>query len=72
VVAALPSWALDRYGIPAPPPVTPERREEIRGTLGLFDAVFMGEPGVLEARQQITLRMRAAAGGPSRSGKAQG
>ncbi len=63
VVATLPIWALDRYGIPAPPPLTPERREEIRGTLGLFDAVFMGEPGVLEARQRITLRMRA--GGPS-------
>ena len=63
VVAAMPSWALDLYGIPAPSAITPERREEIRGTLGLFDAVFMGEPGVLEARQRITLRMRKAAQG---------
>ena len=61
VVATLPGWALDLYGIPASLAVTPERREEIRGTLGLFDAVFMGEPGVLEARQQIRLRMRKAA-----------
>jgi hypothetical protein len=26
----------------------------------VLDAVFLGEPGVLEARQRITLRMRAA------------
>jgi len=59
-LAALPGWARDLYGYPAPPPMTPARRTEIRQTLGVFDAVFMAEPGVLEARQQLVLRMRAA------------
>ena len=36
------------------------RRTEIRQALGVLDAVFLGEPGVLEARQRIALRMRAA------------
>ena len=58
VVASLPPWALSLYEIPAPPPLTPERRAEIRGALGLLDAVFLGEPGVLEARQRLALRMR--------------
>jgi len=61
-LATLPGWALGLYGYPAPPPVTPERRTEIRQTLGVFDAVFMAEPGVLEARQQLELRIRAARG----------
>jgi hypothetical protein len=26
----------------------------------VLDAVFLGEPGVLEARQRLALRMRAA------------
>jgi hypothetical protein len=43
------------------PDLTAARREEIRQALGVLDAVFIGEPGVLEARQRITLRMRAAA-----------
>jgi len=34
-------------------------RTEIRQALGVLDAVFLGEPGVLEARQAIILRMRA-------------
>jgi uncharacterized protein (DUF2236 family) len=59
-LTALPGWARDLYGYPAPPALTPERRNEIRQTLGVFDAVFMAEPGVLEARQQLALRMRAA------------
>jgi uncharacterized protein (DUF2236 family) len=58
-LATLPGWARDLYGYPDPPPVTPARRTEIRQTLGVFDAVFMAEPGVLEARQRLTLRMRA-------------
>jgi uncharacterized protein (DUF2236 family) len=58
-LTALPGWARDLYGYPAPPPLTPARRTEIRQTLGVFDAVFMAEPGVLEARQQLALRMRA-------------
>ncbi len=59
VVAALPSWARDMYDYP-PAPLTPARQTEIRQALGVLDAVFLGEPGMLEARQRITLRMRAA------------
>jgi hypothetical protein len=36
------------------------RRTEIRQALGVLDAVYLGEPGVLEARQRIMLRARAA------------
>ncbi len=60
-VAALPGWARDMYGYAAPPtmtPLTPVRRTEIRQTLGVLDAVFLAEPGVLEARQRLTVRMR--------------
>jgi len=59
-VAALPGWARDMYGYPAPPPLTAERRTEIRQALGVLDAVFLGEPGVLEARQRLAARMRSA------------
>ena len=59
-VAALPGWARDLYGYPAPPAITPARRNEIRQTLGVFDAVFLGEAGVLEARQALTVRVRSA------------
>ena len=69
-LAALPGWARDLYRYPAPPPMTPARRTEIRQTLGVFDAVFMAEPGVLEARQQLALRMRAAAAGSGGHGPA--
>jgi uncharacterized protein (DUF2236 family) len=62
-IASLPGWAREMYGYPEPPPVTPERRTEIRQTLGVFDAVFMAEPGVLETRQQLQLRMRQARAG---------
>jgi hypothetical protein len=48
------------YGYPAPPALTPERRTEIRQALGVLDAVFLSEPGVLEARQRLALRMRTA------------
>jgi uncharacterized protein (DUF2236 family) len=58
-VAVLPGWAREMYGYDTPP-LTPGRRTEIRQALGVLDAVFLGEPGVLEARQRITLRMRAA------------
>ena len=57
-VALLPEWARGMYGYGAPQPLTPGRRTEIRQSLGVLDAVFLGEPGVLEARQRITLRMR--------------
>ena len=59
-IAVLPQWAREMYGYGAPPPLTPGRRAEIRQSLGVLDAMFLGEPGVLEARQRITLRMRAA------------
>jgi hypothetical protein len=47
------------YGYSAPP-LPPGRRAEIRQSLGVLDAIFLGEPGVLEARQRLTLRMRTA------------
>ena len=59
VLAVLPAWALEMYGYP-PQPLDPARRTEIRQALGVLDAVFLGEPGVLEARQRVILRMRAA------------
>jgi uncharacterized protein (DUF2236 family) len=58
-IAVLPRWARQMYGYDAPP-LTPGRRTEIRQSLGVLDAMFLGQPGVLEARQRITLRMRAA------------
>jgi hypothetical protein len=48
------------YGYPAPAALTPARRTEIRQALGVLDAVYLSEPGVLEARQRITLRVRTA------------
>jgi uncharacterized protein (DUF2236 family) len=58
-VVSLPAWALDRYGYNAAS-LTAMRRTEIRQALGVLDAVYLGEPGVLEARQRIMLRARAA------------
>jgi uncharacterized protein (DUF2236 family) len=59
-IAALPGWAREMYGYHAQVDLTPDRRTEIRQALGVLDAVFLGEPGVLEARQRIALRMRTA------------
>ena len=59
-IAVLPRWARQMYGYGAPPPLTPSRWTEIRQSLGVLDAMFLGQPGVLEARQRITLRMRGA------------
>ena len=58
-IAVQPDWARQLYGYRAPE-LTPGRRTEIRQALGVLDAVFLGEPGVLAARQRITLRMRRA------------
>ncbi len=59
-VAVLPRWARRMYGYGAPPGLAAGRRTEIRQSPGVLDAMFLGQPGVLEARQRITLRMRAA------------
>jgi uncharacterized protein (DUF2236 family) len=57
-IAVLPRWARQMYGYDAPLPLTPCRRTAIRQSLGVLDAMFLGQPGVLEARQRITVRMR--------------
>jgi uncharacterized protein (DUF2236 family) len=59
-IAVPPAWAREMYGYAAPQPLAPGRRAEIRQSLGVLDALFLSEPGVLEARQRITLRMRTA------------
>ncbi len=59
-VASLPQWAARMYGLAAPDSVTAKRRDEVRQVLGVLDALSLGEPGVLEARQRIELRMRQA------------
>jgi len=59
-IAALPRWARQLYGYGTPRPMTPGRRTEIRQSLGVLDAMFLGQPGVLEARQRIVLRTRTA------------
>jgi uncharacterized protein (DUF2236 family) len=58
-VGALPDWAREMYGYETPR-LDAARRTEIRQALGLLDVIYLGEPGVLEARQRIALRMRAA------------
>jgi uncharacterized protein (DUF2236 family) len=58
-VGSLPDWARELYGYEKVP-LTEARRTEIRQALGVLDAVFLGEPGVLEARQRITAKVRAA------------
>jgi uncharacterized protein (DUF2236 family) len=59
-VVALPRWARQLYGYHTPPPMTPDRQIEIRQSLGVLDAMFLGQPDVLEARQRIALRTRMA------------
>jgi uncharacterized protein (DUF2236 family) len=56
-IAVLPEWARQMYGYSAPP-LSPGLRTEIRQSLGVLDAMFLSQPGMLEARQRITLRMR--------------
>jgi uncharacterized protein (DUF2236 family) len=65
-IASLPDWAREEYGYPAPEPLTTARRTEIRQVLGVLDVAFLAEPGVLEARQRIELRMRAVSAGGAR------
>jgi uncharacterized protein (DUF2236 family) len=59
-VAALPEWAASLYGLDPRGPVTEQRRTQVRQLLGVLDALYLGEPGVLEARQRLELRMRQA------------
>ena len=66
-VASLPGWARDMYGFGAGAAgpgrdrvLVPPEREAVRQVLGVLDAVYLGEPGVLEARQRLTLRLREA------------
>jgi uncharacterized protein (DUF2236 family) len=62
--STLPDWARAMYGFgaggPDPQAAEPPGREEVRQVLGVLDALNLGEPGVLEARQRLTLRMRQA------------
>src|SRR4029077_4946197 len=60
-IAVLRRWTGQMYGYGAPPPLTPGRRTEIRQSLGVLDAMLLGQPGVLEARERRHLRMRAEA-----------
>lgn len=62
VLASLPAWATSMYGFAPQPELTAARREEIRQVLGVLDALTLGEPGVLEARQRIELRIRETRG----------
>lgn len=57
-VGTLPDWAREMYGYPAPPPEALER-EPVRQLLGVLDFAFESQPGVVEARRKIELRMRA-------------
>ncbi len=59
-LVALPRWAREQYGYPEPEALTGQRRTEVRQALGVMDVTFLAEPGVLEARQRISLRTRAA------------
>jgi len=43
-IAALPHWARQMYGYGAPP-LTPGRRTQIRQSLGVLDAILLGQPG---------------------------
>jgi hypothetical protein len=57
-VGTLPAWARSMYGFGEPPPELMER-ESVRQLIGALDFAFEALPGVLEAREQIELRMRA-------------
>ena len=68
-IATLPDWAIALYAEKVP--AIAEARDRlgempasaqlaVRQSLGVLDAVFLGEPGVLEARQRLQRRIRAA------------
>jgi uncharacterized protein (DUF2236 family) len=68
-IATLPDWAIALYAEKVP--AISEGRDRfgdmsasaqlaVRQSLGVLDAVLLGEPGVLEARQRLQRRIRAA------------
>jgi len=68
-VAALPHWAIALYAEKVPAvaeawdrfgEMSASAQLAVRQSLGVLDAVFLGEPGVLEARQRLQRRIRAA------------
>lgn len=59
-ISSLPGWALELYGDALPGPGEAPDRDEVRAVLGVLDAAFLSEPGVLEARQLIARRVRQA------------
>jgi uncharacterized protein (DUF2236 family) len=59
-IASLPDWAIDLYGDVLPEVGQAPARAEVRAVLGVMDAAFLSEPGVLEARQRIQHRIRQA------------
>jgi uncharacterized protein (DUF2236 family) len=61
-IASLPGWAIEMYGDVLPELGEPPDRAEVRAVLGVMDAAFLSEPGVLEARQRIQQRTRQAHG----------
>jgi len=58
-IGTLPDWAREMYGFDAPLAEV-MAREPVRQLLGALDLAFEAEPGVIEARQRIELRMRNA------------
>jgi uncharacterized protein (DUF2236 family) len=57
-IGTLPEWARTMYGFAPPPPELMER-EAVRQLLGALEVGFEAQPGVVEARQRLELRMRA-------------
>jgi len=68
-IATLPDWAVALYAGKVPAvtaardrfgEMSPSAQLAVRQSLGVLDAVLLGEPGVLEARQRLQRRIRAA------------
>jgi uncharacterized protein (DUF2236 family) len=68
-IATLPDWAIDLFAerMPQIPEarkrfgdLSEQHRTEVRQLLGVLETAFLSEPGVLEARQRLQLRMRQA------------
>jgi len=68
-IVALPDWAIGLYAGHVPQigeaisrfgDISINSRTSVRQALGVLDTLFLAEPGVLEARQRIQLRIRAA------------